>query len=55
MASDGIVLYTEGGNPVRVTLMDGSDTRLKFAANPETGVYGYENEDTRITMMLEKP
>lgn len=50
----GVVLYTEDGNPVRVVLMDDDDEHLDLVANPEEGVYGYENEKTRVTAFLEE-
>lgn len=53
--SDGIILLTPGGDPVRVVLMDEHDERLTLSAHPEQGVCGYEGAETTITMLLEEP
>lgn len=50
----GIVLYTEDGDPVQVALMDEDDEYLELTANPERGVYGYENDETRVTAFVEE-
>lgn len=53
--SEGIVLYTDEGDPVRVCLMDENDERLKCYEQLEQGMYAYRSSETSLTMMLEKP
>lgn len=53
--SDGIVLYTEEGDPVRVCLMDDNDERLTCYKQLEQGMYAYRSPETSLTMILEKP
>lgn len=51
---DGVLLYTKDDDPVRVVLMDDEDNLLDLVVNPEEGVFGYESENTRVTMFLEE-
>lgn len=51
----GIVLYTEDGDPVQVTLMDENDEYLRLVEKLQEGVYGYENKEVSLTMFLKEP
>lgn len=51
----GIVLYTENGGPVEITLMAEDDENLQLREKLEEGVYAYQGPETNVTLFLEDP
>lgn len=52
--TDGLNLQLPNGKPVSLKIMDENDEWLDMTTNPEPGVVGFENGDTRVTVFLEK-
>ena len=52
--SDGIDLKLPNGKPVKVRLMDEAGEFLEVTTNPEAGVFGFESNGAKVTMLLEE-
>jgi len=49
----GLNLQLPNGKPVQLKIMGEDDDWLDLTMNPEAGVFGFENEDTAVTVFLE--